>query len=423
MLHTVRRRGRRFCCALAVGCALVAQGSIAGTAQPARVPSGALRVNVTGGPTPVETLHLAIVTAVRTAFPDARDAEITVLSTTPPSSPLEVDGNTTVRATVAISAPPRPRQLRVLPVTLVNEIAPWSDAQVLLVSNSPETLPFGKVLYNGSLASGQVARLLYHHQNGSTTQRMTVMVALSNPTRSTVTLWVDGTSAGATTTELAAGHNAALGFLEQYWRHAGFFVEIPANTTLPLLVHDLPPRGIISGIAQVALVDGDRLNLQVVARLAGEMDPPTESYTPDFDSSHQRGAFAQPEVWSSLAFTVGGPPLVMTLGADGDLLREGATGARLAGNYGVVYTFTVQVTNPTSERASVTLVMHANGGQAQGTFFIGQQVVDGPVVEPGAPKSVTTIRLAPQTSRTVRISTMPESGSNYPVRLVLASSP
>jgi len=422
MPHTTRGRGRLVCCAIAVACALVGQGSAAGTAQPSPAPTGALRVNVTGGPAPVATLRLAIATAVRAALPEARNAEITVLSTTPPASPLDVDANTTVRATVAISAPPRPRQVRMLPVTLVNEIAPWSDAQVLLVSNSPETLPFGKVLYNGSLASGQVARLLYHHQNGSTTQRMTITVALSNPTRSAITLWVNGTGAGPTTTELASGHAAARGFLEQYWRHAGFFVEIPANTTLPLLVQDLPPRGIVSGIAQLALVDGERLNLQVVARLAGEMDPPTESYTPDFDSSHQRGAFARPEVWRSLAFVVGGPPLVMTLGADGDLL-QGASGAKLAGNYGVAYAFTVQVTNPTPGRAAVSLVMHADGGQAQGTFFIGQQIVDGPVVEPGAPKVVTTIRLAPQTSRAVRISTMPEGGSNYPVHLVLTSSP
>jgi hypothetical protein len=113
----------------------------------------------------------------------------------------------------------------------------------------------------------------------------------------------------------------------------------------------------------------------------------------------------------------------MTLGGDADLLHEGATGTGLQGNYGVIYTFNVEMNNPTSDPAVVALVMHADGGQARGSFLVDNQLINGPTVQPNAPKTITTIHLAPGVSRTIRIITMPESGSNYPVHLILGPPP
>lgn len=63
--------------------------------------------------------------------------------------------------------------------------------------------------------------------------------------------------------------------------------------------------------------------------------------------------------------------------------------------------------------------MHAVGGQARGTFLVGDRLIDGPVVQPNTPRVLTTLRLSPGAHRSLRIATMPESGSNYPVRLTL----
>jgi len=386
-------------------------------------PGGAVQVAVTGDPAPVDTLRLGIETAVREVVPEARTAQVTLVSATPALAPLDPSGGATVQATVQVVSPARAPQLVTVPVAVTNVAAQWPDAQVLLVSNSPESLPFGKVLYNASLGNGQTARLLYHHQNGSKTSRMTIEVALSNPARSPITLWVNGASGGPASDELLIGHAAAYRFLGQYATHAGFLMQIPANTTVPLLLHDLPPLGVVSGIVQLSLVTGDRLNLQVVARLAGEMDPPTDSFIPDFDNVHQRGAFANPYIDRQVTFVAGGSPVIMTLGDDRDLMREGATGERLQGNYGVIYTFEIHASNPTSERVVASLVMHADGGQARGTFIVDNRLINGPAVEPNAPKTVATIALMPGESRIVRITTMPESGSNYPVHLVLGPPP
>jgi len=409
---------RRFLCAVAAMgvCALVCAGI--GGAQDIKP----LTVSVTGGPAPVETLRLALETAVRAALPEAREAEIDVVAVAPALAPLNAGASARVRATVVISSISGPTLRRTIPVVFTNAILPWSDAQVLLVSNSPETLPFGKVLYNGTLVSGQIARLLYHHQNGSKTDTMTFEVTLSNPTSGPLTLWVSGADAGPASNEVVVGHAAALRFLDQETLHAGFVMTIPPNTTMPLFVQNVAPLGLVSGVAQVALVTGDRLNLQVVARLGGEADPPTASYAPDFDATHQRGAFGQPAIVRALQYVAGGPPLVMTLAADADLLR-GASNVALQGNYGVVYTFNVDVSNPTDAPVVASLVMHADGGQARGAFVVDGQPVDGPLVEANAPQLVTTVRLPPGLTRTLQIVTMPESGSNYPVRLLLGPAP
>jgi hypothetical protein len=306
-------------------------------------------------------------------------------------------------------------------VALTNAIIPWNDAEILLVSNSPETIPFGKILYTGALSSAQTVRLLFHHQNGSKAEHMFITVTLSNPSRAPVSLWVQGAAGAPSQEEVTPGHDAARMFLDEYAHHAGFLVRLPGNTTVPLFVEDVPPLGITSGIAQFSLLEGDRVNVQVVARLATEGEPSTMSFEPDFDRVHQRGAFVRPQIGRTVTYSIGGPPAMMVLAADNDLLHEGQTGALLQGNYGVVYRFDVDVANTTSSPATAALVLHADGGQARGTFVIGDQIVESPLVQPNAPQVVTTIPLRPQTRRTIRILTVPESGSNYPVRLTLGA--
>jgi hypothetical protein len=404
---------------LLTGVLVALLAGIPGEAQVPAPPGTPLAVRVTGTPVLPDTLRLAIATAARLASVAPPFARIEVHGTRPPLAPLAAPADATLEATLAISLPGAPPARRVVPVAVTPVVLPWSDAQALFVSNSPETLPFGKVLYAGSLARAQTVRLLYHHQNGSQSRRMTIRVDLSNPTRSPVTLWVTAGSGGPSPGELAAGHEAAKSFLEQYWDRSGFVLTLPPTTTVPLLVHDLPPRDIASGVVQASLLEGAHLNVEVVARAEGEPEPPPLSFAPDADLEHQRGAFPRPQVTRSLSYTVGGPGAEMVLGADADLLPEARSRTPLQGNYGVTYWFAVEIANPTLLPAAVALVMHADGGPARGTFLVDGQVVDGPPVLPRAPRILTTVHVPPLARQLVRIGTMPESGSNYPVRLTL----
>jgi hypothetical protein len=387
--------------------------------QPGSVP--AVQIKVTGDLVPVETLRWAVVTVLRTALPEALDADISLVSTTPPLAPLPVGGEIAFRAEVRVAAAGAPPADYAVPVAIANVVLPLSDPQVLLVSNSPESPPFGKVLYTATLGEAQTVRLLYHHQNGSPAQRMSFLVTLSNPTVHPVMVWVTGAGSEANSDELTLGHEVTRRFLDQYWRHAGFLLQIPPNITLPLFLHTVAPGATVSGLAQLAVLEGERLTLRVSARLAGETDPPGASFAPDFDTFHQRGAFARPWIVQTVLYTVGDPALTLTIGGDADLLHEEQSGQLLQGNYGVLYTFHVKMRNPTPDPVPVEFTMYAPGGQARGTFLVDDQVVHSPVVLPGAPERLATVRLGALDERTLILSTMPESGANYPVRVVIAS--
>lgn len=410
----------RCAAALALAAALTAARSAPGAAQNLPVQT-LVPVSVTGGPATLDALRLAITTAARIALGFEPSALVRVAQTQPALVPLDASSAETVLAGLTVTAPGMPPATRLVRFTLTNAIIPWNDAEILLVSNSPETIPFSKVLYTGALSAAQTVRLLFHHQNGSKAQHMFITVTLSNPDRDPVSVWVQGAVGGPSQEEVTPGHDAARTFLDEYAHHAGFLVRLPGNTTVPLFVEDLPPLGITSGIAQFSLLDGQRLNAQVAARLANDIEPPPVSFAPDFDRVHQRGAFVRPQIGRTLTYTVGGPPAITVLAADADLLHEGQTGALLQGNYGVVYRFNIEVVNPTSARAAAALVFHADGGQARGTFVINDQIVESALVQPNAPQPVITFSLRPQTRRTLRILTVPESGSNYPVRLTLGA--
>jgi hypothetical protein len=393
-----------------------------GAAQSAPEPLQPVQLQVTGDPTPLETLRLAILTTARAVVPEGRNGRVTLSETAPPLQPLPEASAMTLRAIVQFAGVGGKPLTRMIPLEISNAVVPWTDAQMLFVSNSPETLPFGKVLFNGELSTGDTMRLLYHHGNGSSTQHMVIAVNLTNPDSTPINLWVMGATGNPGGDELSTGHSAAREFLLQYWHHAGFILQIPANTTLPIFFNELAPQAVASGLVQLKMLDGDHLNLQVFARLEGETDPPATSFSANFDTVHQRGVFDHPWFTRPLAYTVGeAAPLVMMVGDDHDSLRESQSGVALNGNYGVVYTFRVDINNPGPLPAVLALVLHAIGGQASGTVLIDDRIVDVPRVKSGDRQVVTKIRLAPRERRIVTIATMPESGANYPIRLLLAS--
>jgi hypothetical protein len=377
---------------------------------------------VTGDPTPIETLRAALLATAQDLVPEARDARVTLLQTTPLLQPLPVATGPTIRAMLQLLPSGGSAITRALPVEIIHQASPWSNTQHLLVSHSPETVTFSTLLFRSALPPAEAVRLVYHHQNGATARRMTVTVALSNPTSRRAEVWVTGEEPNAGTDELVVGHAATRAFLTQYWRQAAFLFSIPAHATSSLFVHALAPGEIASGLVRLAPMGDAALGLQVIARLDGELDPPTGSvYLPVPDRLHQRGAFEQPEIERRRDYIVGGPFAMMVLGGEQDLVHERASGDALQGNCGVLYTFPIRIHNPAPASATVTLEMHAVAGQAGGVFRIDDRIVDVPRVPAAGVLPVVTVRIAPGEHRLLVVSTMPESGANYPVLLTLGS--
>jgi len=93
-------------------------------------------------------------------------------------------------------------------------------------------------------------------------------------------------------------------------------------------------------------------------------------------------------------------------------------GDRLAGNYGIIYNILLELTNPTAEDVPVVILLEPAGGPARGFLLIDGKAVEAAVLSRDSEAELARYVLAPGEYRRVWIETTPQSGSNYPVRLV-----
>ena len=116
------------------------------------------------------------------------------------------------------------------------------------------------------------------------------------------------------------------------------------------------------------------------------------------------------------SYRVGGAWTFITIG---DQPAIGVVdGDRLQGSYGVMYEVSLELTNPTTSPAQVQLMLESAGGPARGALLVDGRVMEVAMVRKTEEAAIAVYPLAAGETRTVRISTMPQSGSNYPVRLV-----
>ncbi len=95
---------------------------------------------------------------------------------------------------------------------------------------------------------------------------------------------------------------------------------------------------------------------------------------------------------------------------------------QLAGNYGTMYDIVARVENRSPQQARFEIAVTASGGAARGVYLIdGQLVVTGPM-RPLREKVLFRGQVAASATKSIAIRTIPQSGSNYPVTLVLRSS-
>jgi hypothetical protein len=116
------------------------------------------------------------------------------------------------------------------------------------------------------------------------------------------------------------------------------------------------------------------------------------------------------------AYRVGGPWTFVSMGRQPKFNDRGIV---LHGNYGVLYQFDLVLANPTSEEAEVELAVRSGGGPARGSFIISDETVETPLLRAGNEHVLARWTLAPAAERQVQVLSMPQSGSNYPVTLIM----
>jgi hypothetical protein len=167
-------------------------------------------------------------------------------------------------------------------------------------------------------------------------------------------------------------------------------------------------------------VSGDPLDLTIVAQDAtAPLDQSVDrTMLLAGGAAHARGVYPVPEFFSDCTFFVDAPALEIPIGQlPLPNLREGET---LSGDYGVKQSLRVVIVNPSRMAVPVALYANPRGGAATGTFIIDNTLVQAHRLPAFSRYKIWQETIPPGTYRTLQVTTMPEGGSSYPLRLIFA---
>lgn len=299
-------------------------------------------------------------------------------------------------------------------ITIKNEIIPFTAPKFLIVSNEPENIKTAGILMDSTINSESSIRLLFHHKNASK-RKLDFSISVFNPGNEEVSLWVIKGFAGPAKEEINTGHNAALYFLNNYFSQAGILINIPAQQERTLLFNTLNRGKILSGIFYLKICSGNSLELSIKARnsYSSNLHLKPLSILP----SPRKGIFAQPDITQENIFNAGGKWEFIKIG---DLeVKDLDSESILKGNYGIIYNFSIYLNNPTEKKKKILIYFVPAGGIARGIFYIDDKLIETNIIDNSDELKIARYFLEPGESKYLKITTMPEAGSNYPVRLVI----
>ncbi len=390
-------------------------------AYAAGIPADSTTVRVTGSPSTVEFLRDAIATAVEAAATIRPGASVNVdPESVPVRRDLAVDDRTELDVPVAIAGPGYLPVNAVTHVVLENTALPPIQPARLLVSDYPERLTANGVLFTAHLDRLQPQRLLYYHYNPASEPARRIVLKAHNASREPATVQMIDGSAGPGPNEMEIGHLATRRFLVHEARNEGRVIAVPAGATVDLVDHPLPPQSVVNAILQLRLVNGDPIDLALVAQDAAA--PANQSIDTTRllagGAPHARGVYPVPTFFFDRVYDVEGQDLDIVIGQLP--LPNMRQGEALGGDYGVEQSATVVIENASRAPRSVALYANPRGGRATGTFLIDGVVVQAHALAPFSRFKIWQERINAGTFRRIKVVTMPEGGSSYPLRLTFA---
>ncbi len=315
-------------------------------------------------------------------------------------------------------------------------------AQSLFYSNNPETVRRPQSLFDAVIpALNSPVRLVFHHQNVSNTPLLVRVELINRGQADAAIRFIRGVSPSVAN-PVDAGMVAGTEFLREWQNNSGELLSVPAQSRLELLTLKTEPGEVASGIYEITQTVGSnrtlliRVDAEPVDPASNEgMDAIVKAATPDqcalpvlplssnytsniasLTSSDQ--IYAAPSLNVAGSYVVGGAWMHLPLGTDQPIARSDGAGSALAGNYGVIYTLSINLQNPSPVRRQIVVNFTAGAGTASGVFSIGDMptalIND---LEPPNDQQIALITLQPGASRTLTIQTLPLSGSAYPASI------
>ncbi len=311
-------------------------------------------------------------------------------------------------------------------VNLQNVDTPAFDPSLLFYDDDPEKIVADGVLYRNEVTQTAPIRLYYYHQNASD-QRALLVVLRAMQTPATVQL-IDS-SAGPNPDVMTVGHNVSREALLRKASNQGVIVDVTPGAPFIADQFVMKPLDGAAGSIGMKVLSGGAVQVTVLAvpqdalpaQLGAYLDQPA---LPG-DGHHRTGTFQLSNYGAdSLAYTVGGSDASTQYGATTPAPAVQPSG-RDYGDYGVIRTLTIALSNPSTQPATVYLYERPMGGDVRSNFL-----VDGSLVELGCARLSQRyqigqpLSLQPGATSQVVVQTMTDGGSNYPLEVgVTAATP
>jgi hypothetical protein len=391
-------------------------------ADPAGIVADAAFVRVTGQPASQAFLReRALAAAFAVQQPRAGAAVVATADSIAVSAPLRVDDIATIDVPVIIAGNSYFSVQGTTRVRVENFAQPAIRPQSLLVSDFPETLKENGILFTADLTAKQADRFLYYHYNPGGQPDRRIVLKVQNPSGQPALVQFITGIAGPDLNEMEVGHLSTERFLARLAQNEGSVETIAGNTTATLLAQGLPARSVVSGLLQLHEIEGAPLHLTLVAQNAADpVDGPiAPSALLEGDRPHARGVYPIPEFFFNYRYDAQGPDLEIPIGQIP--LPNLVQGQTLAGDYGVLQSVTIDIVNDDRRNArQIALYANPRGGKATGTFVIDRVLVQAHAMAPFGHYKLRQYTIPPNSHVRTEIVTMPEGGSSYPLRLVVA---
>lgn len=295
----------------------------------------------------------------------------------------------------------------------------WSppSAAVAALSDHSETVDRRGLLFSGGLTPLRPIRFQYYHLGALQGRAPGLELFMTNPGNQDAKLHLQKGVGAPSKDYFSTGHGNNVAWLQVEATGEGEFLTISAGETVVIFRQEMPKDYVVSGTLGLTQVEGPPLQFGLLAAPDPSDAPSLNNLLKETDV-HSRGFY--PVATQKLVRSYQAGDSSETRIAIGALRQETFSGVReLRGDYGVVYDLELHLHNPLDRPATIELLFNPRGGAATGTFMLDEKLVEVELTKAMEERAITRWQLPPSSHRRVRLQTIPEGASSYPVRLIL----
>jgi hypothetical protein len=380
---------------------------------------------VTGTPAQPDWLSDVITQWVARLTPLMPGAKISA-SVTQPSAPLAPGATAQYVVPVQISGNGQYfDQTGSTTVTVQNTALAPFDPALLFYDDDPEHVTTDGVLFRGTVTAAQPARLYYYHDASTDPRR--IVVAFQNTGTAPASVQLLDASAGPNMDVMQVGESLSQRFLARKSQEESLVFDLPDDRPFYLADQLMTSRQLLAGTTDVRVLSGGPVQVTVLAATPG-VDPQTligGAVLPG-DGHHRTGVFSIAGFGNDrLTYAAGGDDATIVLGDTEPTPPnvDASAAGHDYGDYGVVHTIDVTLSNPGNAPAAVYLFMQPLAGPVRGTFVVDGNSIDVGCVRVPSRYQVTAFDVAAGGTSHAVVQTMTDGGSFYPVRVGLSTTP